>query len=292
MTPRARHLGAAMAVLLAAVAACAWWLDARTLPDHVGPRFVDELVQRHAGTTVLSLDRGAVRAALPSGVYVDVDLPRVFATCRASRLHCAQAIDDALDDVDRSEAASRQPQAARIRPVVVAESGGFRYGYVSDPLVGPLEVRYALVDGVAATFATATIVERLGLSRTALRDAALAGLRGDADVALERIDVKGATLFRVRSSGDPVASLLDRERMSRFADDIGAHRLFGIVPLRGTLVLAAASDAAGRALQSWSTQDRGTTAKSVDSGVIAYDIDAPEGHALTVAILSTALPPP
>ncbi len=277
---------AALAAVVVAAAALAWWFDLRTRPDQVGPRFVDAVVHRHPGTTVEPLDGGFLRVSLPSGVRVDVALSRVFASCEATATRCTDAIGHAADDVDASDAATRAPDRASLRPTIVAEGAGYRYGFVADPLIGAYEVRYALVHGVASTFVTASIAASLGLSPQALRETAIANLAGDRDVGIEPVggDVRG--VYRVRADDDPVASLLDDTRMARFADAIGARRLYAAIPSRGTLALAARNPASARALDALAAKLR-TGTRAPSGGLLAYDLDAPAGSHLTSAVAAT-----
>ncbi len=281
MIRRAPAFAAALATLTVVVAAAlAWWLDARTRPERVGPRFVDGLVTRHPRATATALDGGFVRVGLPSGVRVDVALSRVIAACAAERSGCTAAIDDALDDVDAADAATRSPERPALRPVVVAEGAGYRYGFVAQPLAGAYEVRYALVHRTASTFVTAAIAARLGLSSpNALRDAALANLDADRDVGIEAVDGSRG-VYRVRASDDPAASLIDDARMTRFAGTIGSHRLVAAIPVRGTLALARPDAASTQALRALATTLR-RQATTPDGGLLAWDVDAPQGARLS-----------
>ncbi len=225
-----------------------------------------------------------MRVALPSGLLVDVALSKVFADCAGDRLACTSAIERAIDDVDGADASTRSPDRASLRPIVVAESGGYRYGFIEEPLVGAYAVRYALVRGVASTFVTTAIAARLGLSPDALRATAISNLDAETGVALEPVGADAPGSYRVRSSGDPAASLLDVARMRRFADAIGTRRLYAAIPVRGTLALAAMNDASARALDALRTTLRGAGTRMVDGGLLAYDVDAPNGSRLSGAV--------
>jgi hypothetical protein len=273
----------AVALALAVVGVVAWWFDVRAQPDKVGPRFVDGLVQRHPGSTVDAVGGGMVRAMLPSGLYIDVRLSTVFDACREDRFGCSHAIDAALADVDRAEASMGTPDRKTLEPMVVGDDPGFRYGFVTAPLIGAFEVRYALVSGVASTFVTGTIADRLGLTREGLKSIALDRLRAEPRARLERIDDGSAPLYRVRSSGDPAASLLDPDRMKRFADEIGMHRLYAVIPTPGTLALAPANDRSASALGRLQTRLRASNAKAIDDDVLAYDVDAASESAISIA---------
>jgi hypothetical protein len=292
LSERTRRIAAAVVAAIALlIAAFAWWFDARTRSDHVGPRFAEGLKSRHPGTTVERFDGGVLHVVLPSGNAVDVRLSDLFDRCRSSRLDCSEAIDHALDDVDHAEAATRAPERSMLRPVVAGDGAGYRYGYITDPLVASFEVRYALASGLAATFVTPAIADQLHLSRDALRSAALDGSRTE-DAQLERVPDVDPPVYRVRSTGDPAAALLDHGRMERFATSLGARRLYAIIPTRDTLALAAASDASARALDALRVRLRGNDARTLDGGLLSYDADAVEGQALTIATRSSALPPP
>jgi hypothetical protein len=224
-----------------------------------------------------------VRATLPSGMYIDVRLSMVFDACRADRFGCSHAIDAALADVDRAEASTRSPDRKTLEPIVVGGDAGFRYGFVTAPLIGAFEVRYALVSGVASTFVTGTIADKLGLTREGLKSVVLDHLRGESGVRLERIDDASGLLYRVRASGDPAASLLDPDLMKRFAGEIGTHRLYAVIPTPGTLALAAANDQSARALDRLRTRLHPSNAKLIDDDVLAYDVDVPSESAISIA---------
>jgi hypothetical protein len=272
----------AVALLLAIVGAVAWWFGDQARPDKVGPKFVDGLIQRHPGSAVDAVGGGTVRATLPSGLYIDIRLSAVFDACRENRFGCSHAIDAALADVDRAEASMGTPDRKTLEPTVVGDDPGFRYGFVTAPLIGAFEVRYALVSGVASTFVTGTIADKLGVKPEGLKGIALDRLRSEPAVRLERIDDASGPLYRVRSNGDPAASLLDPDRMKRFAGEIGAHRLYAVIPTPGTLALATANDASARALDRLRTRLRTGSARSIDE-VLAYDIDAASGQELSIA---------
>ena len=263
--------------VVALVAVAAWRFDARTRPDAVGPRFVEALTERKPGTTVAQWEGGYLRVALASGLYVDVRIATVFAACRARRLECNAAVATALDDVDAVERGVATPDAARLVPMVLAEATpGHRYGFVTDPLIGPLEVRYALAIGVASTFVTSALMDRLALTRPALREAALASLAREPDATLvAEPDATGAAVYRVASTGDPVASLLDAERMRRFADRVGSGRVDLLVARRGSLDLAA-STKEGRAALLALRERRGGRVE-----LLTWDAAAAAGSALS-----------
>ena len=274
-----RLAAAAVLVLLAIAAASWWWLDRRTRADAVGPRFTEALLERRPGTTVDAWRAGVMRVALPSGVYIDVRLSALFDACRADRFACSSALRRALEDVDRVDAATREPRRDMLRPVVVDEPArGFMLGYVAEPLVGRLELRYALVDGIASTFVTSAIADRLALTAASLKAAALDAQRAGPPPALEVL-ASGGTVFRVRSDGDPVASLVDRDRMKSFATRLGTTRLFAAVPASGTLYLVRADESGKKGLAD-------AVASSNPIGgldLLVYDVDAPEGSSLAIA---------
>ncbi len=274
--------GIALAVVVVAFAV---WFALRTRPDAVGPRFTEALIGRHPGTTVDGWTGGVLRVALPSGVYIDVRLSDVFAACRAQRFACGDAIDRALDDVDRIDRATRAPQRAMLGAALVAEaSPGFRFGFVAEPLIGPVELRYVLASGTASTFVTAAIADRLGLKGPALKDAALTALRAEHGVDLQRLagSAGAATIYRVHSPGDAPASLLDPARMRGFAATIRSRRLYATIPSRGSLYLSAAGAAEARALAALQS---GTPGSARRVGLLAYDVDAADGSALTMPTL-------
>ena len=270
-------------VIVAVVAAAAWWFVARTTPDRVGPRFVQALIDRRPGTTADHWDAGFLRVTLASGVYIDVRLSAVFDACEARRFHCTDAIDRALDDVDLADRATREPRRDLVRALVIGESTpGLRYGFVTDPLIGSLEVRYALVTGVASTSVTGAVLDRLGLTQTQLREVAIAALTSARDVTLSPVDGEDASVRRVRSGDDDaVALLLDGERMKRFATELGATRLYVAVPGRGLLYLAPGRPDGGRALAALLARRRGPGPRAGDAGLLAWDTAAPDRSALS-----------
>ena len=266
-------------------AAAVWWFVARTTPDRIGPRFVQALTDRRPGTTVDRWSAGVLRVTLASGVYIDVRLSAVFEACEVRRFHCTDAIDRALDDVDLVDRATREPRREMVRAIVIGESTpGLRYGFVTDPLIGPLEVRYALVAGVASTFVTGAVRDRLGLTQPQLRALAIAALASARDVALSPVDGEDASIRRVRcSDADAVALLLDGDRMKRFAKELGATRLYAAVPGRGLLYLAPDRPEAGRALVALLVRQRGAEPRAGEAGLLAWDGGAPDRAALSSA---------
>jgi hypothetical protein len=278
-----RLFAVALVLAVVVVGAVAWWFGDQARPDKVGPRFVDGLLRRHPGSTVDAVGGGMVRATLPSGLYVDVRLSTVFDACRENRFGCSHSVDAALADVGRAEASTHTPDRKTLEPMVVGDDAGFRYGFVTAPLIGSFEVRYALVSGVASTFVTGTIADKLGLTRDGLKSVALDRLRSEPQARLERIDDASGPLYRVRSSGDPAASLLDPDRMKRFADEIGTHRLYAAIPTSGTLALAPANDRSASALERLRTRLHASNARSIDHDVLAYDVDAASGQTLSIA---------
>lgn len=278
--PRGRRLAVAAVAIVAIVAvATIAWVVQRSRPDAVGPRLVEALLARHPGASVVGWDAGVLRLALASGLYVDVQPAPLFATCEAHRLDCGRAIDDGTADVDRVIAAAAAPSVASLEAAVVAEpTPGFRYGFVTDPLVQPLEVRYALVAGIASTFVTAAIADRLGLSHDALRAAAATRLCGDRDVSLEPLAPgtgdDAATVYRVRAAGDPVASLLDPERMAALAGRLHVRRLSVGVPARRMLLVTGPAGTPAL-LRRLDLRD-GPDARPGQVGLLRYDLDTPD----------------
>ena len=280
MAVRSRRwlVAGASLLLVAVVAVVAWRFDARTRPEAVGPRFGEALLSRRPGTTIDAWEGGVMRITLPSGVYIDVRLSTVFDRCRTARFACSTAIDAALDDVDHADAATRAPRRSMLSATVVGDATpGIGLGFVTRPFAGGLEVRYVLVNGVTSTFVTSAIADRLGMTRTAIDEAALAAVRAERDVALEKID----TTYRVRSTIEPVASLLDPERMKRFATTLGAKRLYAVVPSRGALAVAPARPDEAKALAGLLKRDAYGNPRPGDAGLLAWDVDAPAGAELT-----------
>lgn len=276
MTRTVRRGGIAVVVVLLAVALLAWQYAWRTRADQVGPRFIEALIARHPGTTIGAWKFGRLHVTLPSGVEVDAQLPPLFDACGSDRLGCTASIGRSLDDVDRVLAASRVPDRALLEPVIVDEpTPGFHFGYVTEPVIGTLELRYALVSGVASTFVTGLIASRLGLTRPGLREAALDGLRADASLRLNRIEERDAVVYSVETRGDAPALLLDRDRMKRLAAQIHADRLYVAIPARGALWLAQADDdgASALAMHALTIGSRPT--------LLAYDPGAADGSTLS-----------
>lgn len=284
MTRRPRVLIAGIAMTIVVIAVVSWVVDQRTRPDVVGPRLVDRLKARHPDATIRAVGPAMLEVTPSSGLPIELRLAAVFDACRADRIGCRAIVDRAVDDVDRAQAAASAPTRAALRPMAVADTPGYRYGFVTEPVIGSLELRYVLVNGFAATFVTSTIQDRLGLSGAALKAAALENMRSDSGVDLVRID--GATepaLYRVRADGDPVASLVDRARMERFAKTLQTRRLDVFVPARGVLYLAAASAPAAKALDALRVRMPGFEGLAIGLGVMLYDTDAPADQALTMA---------
>ncbi len=280
MTGNGRRGGLAVVVVLLVIAGLGWQYAWRTRPDRVGPRFVEALMARHPGTTIGEWRLGRFEATLPTGVAVDARLLPLFDECRSHRLGCSEAIERSLDDVDRVVAASREPDAALLEPVIVDEpTPGFRFGYVTEPLIGTLEVRYALVTGIASTFVTAQIASRLGFARPALHEAALERLRSDATVRLVLVDGPTDVVYRVETGGDAPASLLDRDRMKRLAAQMKTDRLYVAIPERGLLHLAKADGAGASALAALAS--RAGALRRQD--LLVYDPDAADGSTLSFA---------
>ena len=275
-TSSRRRIAAAAAVVVIGVlvAVAAWWVDRRTRPDAVGPRFTEALLERRPGTTVDAWSGGVMRIALPSGVYIDVRLRTLFDACHADRFGCGSAVSAALDDVDRADRATREPQRSMLRPAIVdATPPGFTMGFVTEPLVGRYELRYALVVGLASTFVTSAIADRLGLSRAAVRSEAITALRAT-PATIEPLP-DHASVFSVHAVDDPAAVLLDRGRMKAFAAQIGGTRVYAVIPARATLYLAKADEAGAKAL-----------AQAMAAGgfdLLAYDVDATDGAAMSIA---------
>lgn len=276
MTRNVRRGGIAVAVVLLAIAWLGWQYAWRTRPDQVGPRFVEALIARHPGTTIGAWQLQRLHLTLPSGMDVDARLDPLFAECGSHPFRCSTTVERSLDDIDHVVTASREPDRAMLGVVIVAEpTPGFRFGYVTEPLIGTLEVCYALVIGVASTFVTAQIASRLGLNQTALREAALERLRSDASVRLEPVKKDDETIYRVEAHGDAPASLLDRDRMKRLAAQMNVDRLYVAIPAPGLLYLAQADDDGAAAL----TMHASTM--GLRTRVLAYDPTAADGSTLS-----------
>ena len=280
-------IAVAAVVVVAALGAGAWWFDARTKPDAVARRIAAQIADRHAGASVVSLGKDLLRVTTPSGVYIDTRLASVFQECRDDRFVCSKAIDRVALDVERAEAMVASPRLADLRAMVIGEtSPGFRFGFVTEPLIGPLEVRYALVAGAASTFVTSTIADRLGANRVQLKQAALANLAADGEPRAELLsDSPG--VYRAISKDDPVANLLDASRMRKLATLVGSNRIYCAVPERGVLLLARADHAGKQALTTLLSQERtgGSPGepRPGEAELFVYDKAAAEGQSLMVA---------
>ncbi|MGI9024627.1 MAG: hypothetical protein ACR2GP_03470 [Burkholderiaceae bacterium] len=299
-TRRAFPAAVLVALVIAALAlgGAAWWFNARTRPDAVSNRVVAQLVERHPGASVATLGHALLRVTMPSGLYIDARLEPAIQKCRDDRFDCSNAIDRIVADVERAGLLSARPRLADLRARVIGESSpGFRFGFVTEPLIGALEVRYALVAGAASTFVTSTIADRLGVDRAQLRQAALMNLAAEGEARAELLsDSPG--VYRVISNDDAVANLLDAARMQKLATLVGSNRLYCAVPERGVLLLVRADAAGKQALiqrarsRSGRTLDRERDdarpgaepgGRSGQSELFVYDKGAPEGQALSMA---------
>lgn len=279
-TRRAGIAGALVVAGCVALAAAAWWFDARTSPEAVATRLAALIVERHAGASVAPLDRDALRVTMPSGLYVDARLASVFRECRDDRFDCANAIDRVATDVEHAAAMAAKPRLADLRATVAGDaSPGFRLGYVTEPLIGPLEVRYALVAGAASTFVTSTIADRLGVDRSQLKRVSLENLAADGEPRVESIgDRRG--VYRVVAQHDAAANLLDAGRMRKLAALVGSDRMYCALPQRGTLFLSRA-DRAGKEALAALIENASVKVAFRAPGVFVYDTTAPEGRALS-----------
>ncbi len=284
MTRSSRRVAiAVVAIAVVGAALAAWLVDRRARPDRVGPRLVDALQARYHGATVRAVGPALLAVAMPSGTLVDVRSQGLFDRCHESRLSCGRFVDDtvaAVDDVDR---AARSPKAGDLRPALVPDASGYRYGFVAEPFFGTIEFRVAVTRGFASTDVTATMADRLHLSGDALRAAALANARGDPAPRLVPIAAaSGSSLRRVAADGDPAAVLADPARMAALATALGTRRVACFVPSRGVLYVALADDAATKALDALRTRMPGVDALPLGIGVFTYDVDAPEGSRLAM----------
>ena len=279
-TPRAEIAIALVIAFAAAVGGAGWWWVARAKPDAVEKRISSQIVERHAGASVATLDHGLLRVTMPSGVYIDVRPAIAIEQCRDDRFDCSNAIDRVVGDVARIEAMLVKPHLAELRAMIIGEaSPGFRFGFLTEPLIGPLELRYALVSGAASTFVTSTIADRLGVDRAQLKQAAIANLGADGEPRAELL-ANSPGVYRVISKDDAVAELISPLRMRRLAAIVGATRIYCAVPARGALFLArkdATGDlAARRALST-------LLARARAGELLVYDSQAPEGRTLSIA---------
>ena len=284
----ARHTGGAIALVVAVIVLVAgggalWWVDARTRPDAVGKRIGAQIVDHHAGASVASLGRDMLRITMPSGVYIDARLAAAFDACGADRFGCSNAIDGVAADVAHVEALLAKPRLADVRAMVIGESSpGFRFGYVTEPLIGPLEVRYALVSDTAATFVTSALADRLGVDRAQLKRAALANLAADGEPRAELLGDR-AGVYRVVSKDDAVAELFDARRMKKLAALVGSTRLYCAIPARGVLLVARADAAGKRALTPLLARANPHEMRPGDRELLIYDTATLEAQALSIA---------
>ena len=287
-------LGALLVVVAVASGTATWWFAARTRPDAVSKRVAAQLVDRHPGARVAALGKAFLRVTMPSGLYIDARLAPTFQTCHDDRFDCSNAIDRVVADVARAATLGTAPRLADLRAMVIGEtSPGFRFGFVTEPLIGALEVRYALVAGAASTFVTSTITDRLRVDRAQLKQAALANLAADDQPRAELLSDRPG-VYRVVSNDDAAANLLDAGRMRKLATLVGSSRLYGAVPERGVLLLARADAAGKQALHplAYARNAQGLDDARDDarndvrprvSELFVYDGDAPEGQALALA---------
>ena len=287
-----RRVGLAIAVLIAIVAAAAaWWFDARTKPDAVAKRVAATIVAQHTGASATSLRGDLLRITMPSGLYIDARLAPALAACRDDRFDCSNAIDGVVADVAHVESMLAKPKVndlpvdlrSNLRAMVIGEtSPGFRFGYVTEPLIGPLEVRYALVSGAASTFVTSALADRLGANRAQLRQAALANLAADGEPRAELLPDRPG-VYRVLSKDDAVADLLDARRMKRLAAIVGSTRIYCAVPERGVLFVARTDAAGKQALLPLLGRTQSGELRPGDRELLIYDSQAPEAQALSIA---------
>ena len=278
----------AIAALLAftlIVASAAGWFALRPAPADVARRFEERVAARFPGTRTAWLADDFARVALPSGVMLDVALAHASAACRSRPPGCADQLDRLTGAIERVTKLAQQPRADAVRAVIVGEPApGYRYGYITEPLIGPLEIRYAQADGDALTFMTPAMADRLGVKPAALRELALRHMeREAADAAQAGIGaLTGEPGVHVaRSTGDAPALLLSPPRMKAIASALGTRQLYCAVPRRGLLLLAGA-DAAGRdALQRAIAHLAPSGQRVALDGVLIYDGAAPPASALS-----------
>lgn len=283
---RRAGLAIALAIPVAAVAA-AWWFDARSKPDAVAKRVAAKIVGQHAGANVTSLPGNLLRITMSSGLYIDARIASAFDTCRVDRFDCSNAIDRVVGDVAHVESMLAKPQVtdlrADLRAMVIGEiSPGFRFGYVTEPLIGPLEVRYALVSGAASTFVTSNLATRLGANRTELKSVALANLAADGEPRAELLADRPG-VYRVISKDDAVAELFDPRRMKKLAAMVGATRIYCAVPERGVLFVARTDAAGKQALLPLLARAHPGEVRPGERELLIYDTQAPEGQALSIS---------
>ena len=269
-------------IVLVIVAVAVWQLDVRTRAESIGPRFVEGLKVRHKDVDIHVIGPASLEVVLKSSSRIDVQLGALFDACRGHRFGCRGAIDRAIDDVDQADAMTRAPRREALRPMVVGDSVGFRYGYVAESFFGPLELRLVFARGLASAFVTSAALDRLGLSFAAAKAMAIAQADADGMAKLVNIDAAAVpALYRVRvENGDAVASLLDPGRIELIAKQLGTRKLDVFVPSRGILLVAAASDEAAKALDARRIRMPGFDAQPIGLAVFTFDLDAPEGQAM------------
>ena len=284
----------AIAVLPAAVAfavaiAAAVWLLLRPSPVDVAvdiaKRFEERVATRFPGASTSWLSDDLARIALPSGLMLDVALTRVEAVCHSRPTACTDRIDQSIVTVDRVARLTQEPRADAVRAVIVGElAPGYRYGYITEPLIGALEIRYALADGDALTFMTPAIADRLAIKPAALRGLAIRQIeRESADPSGPGVEALNGEpgVYVARSTGDAPSLLLAPERMNALAHAIGTPQLYCAIPRRGLLLLAKA-DAAGReALRRAIVHAVPPAQRAAFDGVLIYDSAAPSASALS-----------
>lgn len=232
-----------VALLAAAFAA---WSSEQGRPATVRQRLVAAIADHHPGATGDEIAPGWLRVNLPSGSLVDVSLARAFGRCAKPWSNCRPTIAALADDVDVVQAAMRTPRLADVEAIVVAEAASTaRHGYVSRPLLGSLEARYAFVHGDALTFVTTSGANAMHATRAQLGDVALANLRKR---PVPRAVAIGDGLFRIDDAGDAAANLLDATRMQAIADQVDAGPLTCGIPARGQLLVTGPDPTAQAAL--------------------------------------------
>ena len=282
---RRRRIAIGAFLVLAAIAAAAAWWALRPTPADVAKRFEERIATRFPDVQTSWLADDLARVSLPSGVMLDVTLARAKAACRSRPPACTDQIDQLTGAIDRVTKLVREPRADAVRAVIVGESApGYRYGYITEPLIGPLEIRYALVDGDASTFITPAIAERLGVKPAALRGLAVRqlerGLGDSSDEGMKALTGEPG-VFVAYSRSDPPSFLLSQARMKAFANDLGTQQLYCAIPRRGLLFFAQADTAGREALQRAIAHVMPTGRRAAFDGVLVYDTAAAPATALS-----------
>lgn len=268
----------AVAALAVSVAA---WILLRPASADVMKRFEERVTQRFPGATVTMLAADFARVVQPSGLIQDAALAATDRACHGNPFGCSNAVDALVDALGSGVTLVEHPRRAALRAVIVGESApGYRYGLVTEPLIGALEIRYALVAGDTMSFVTLTTANKLGLTPATLREDAVRQMDADPASALRTLPGEPG-IFVARGPLDGPSQLLSAQRMKKLAEDIGMAQLYCAIPRRGLLLVAKADAPGLAALRTTIAHAAQPDVRPAYEGVLRYDSAAPEVAALS-----------